>query len=593
MISLTIDGREAVLGTGFSFEFTRSNPFFDGAGDYTYEVELSLLNKDNSQLYAGINRPNAKSYPTGRRVVVKSNLTTIIDGTEILLDKKDSTVRIQIVANESQFNLDGGNKTLQELNLQNPYVPSTESLADNRMYDSIVRNCYPTFAYALPLIFNGDPGWGWDPDLNDKIYNPHPYSPKSDEVVYIPQPYLLWVIDRVVNAMGYRLGYNYLATVEKYKRLCIVNGVLLDDMGLRLPDWTVDEFFSEVEKFFGVVCQFDGISKTVDIVTVDDFYSRNDSLELSDDCILDSFDLEMSDNKASFSNQYLNVRYDIGSSEPWKLADLDDEIYRTCRKEDKLVTEPYDVESIDEFDQVVYYDKIRSFEWIRYKSAAENARFTNTLVNQFRRHHESDDVSETSLRIVPAFTRAATFARIWAPYSRLGIVPDAMIESRGTFSELIRGEKKSSSSVMRVAYAILARPRTVEGNPVVNEDPLFDPYPLALVSSYNNYFVYPIPFGDDAFKEGGYLYGQNYYDYTLSLEGEHGRIEQDLKNDLTIDTTKKYTFRFVSHELLSAKRIFLIRGRRYICAELRYSVVNCDLSEIVEGDFYPMKYKCS
>lgn len=577
MISIQIDNKEVSVGADFSFDITRCNPFFVEGGDYTYEVELSLEHKDNARLYVGFNRPNCKNLPTGRNVVIRDGSHIIVSGKEILLEKTEKTVKIQIVANESQFNLESSNKKLRDLNLPNPRVPNENNDEDKEYYKSIINGCYPEFEFALPLVFKGDPGWGWNSGKND--FNSYPYKPGAN----IPQPYLLWVIDKVVECMGYAIGYNYLSSVEKYKRLCVVNLVLVENMGLRLPDWTVGEFILEVEKFFGVVFMLNSSTGLIDIVKADDFYSEKSTLEMPDSLVHDEFVLEPEKSQISFASQYQNVRYDAGSSEFWNLADMDDELYNICRKEVKRYEAPNG--KVDENDLVVFKDNGLNLEWIYYKSAITSDKAWCCLVNQFRKYKvEETDSSETLLKIVPAVIRPALYDTSDNAV-RFGVTPSLVLESLGTLSEQINGQSVATSGVMEVAYSLRAKGRTWNDQ----VDTFGDSYPHCTNCKDYYYFGVIYHTADDAFRNGGLLVGQSYDDYTLALCGDKGRVKNELHNKIEVDTSKKYTFFFAIQEWLSPKSIFHIRGRRYLCAELRYKITNSNLSGIVEGDFYPMK----
>lgn len=579
MISIQIDNKEASLGNDFSFDITRCNPFFVSGGDYTYEVELSLEHNDNACLYQGFNRPNSTNLPTGRKVIVRDNNHVIMTGTEVLIEKAEKKVKIQIVANESLFNLEGSNKKLRELNLPNPKIPKDGK--DAEYYKAIINGCYPEFAFALPLLYKGDPGFGWNTGEND--YNTYPYN--SDNT-YIPQPYLLWIIDKVIENMGYDIGYNYLSTIEKYKRLCIINCVLVEDMGLRLPDWTVGDFILEVEKFFGVVFLLNSSTGFVDIVKADNYYNNESVCEIPDKIVTDEFIVEPEKSQVSFASQYNNVRYDAGSSEFWSLADMNEELYESCRKEIKRYSNPDTLGiEVDENDLVVYKDSGDGFEWIFYNSGITSNKPWCCLVNQFRRYKQEKNTSaETLLKIVPAVIKVS-FYDTSDNGVRFGAVPSLVLESLGTLSEQINGHSLATSGIMEVAYSLRAKGRTWNDY----ADTFSDSYPHCTNCKEYYYNGGIFHTADDAFRSGGLLVGQNYEDYTLALCGDKGRVKNELRNNIEVDTSKKYTFFLVTQEWLSPKSVFHIRGRRYLCTELRYKIANSDLSGIVEGDFYPMK----
>ncbi|MCQ2257589.1 MAG: hypothetical protein MJZ41_06295 [Bacteroidaceae bacterium] len=567
MVNLTIDGKEVALDAGFSLQMNRDNSFFETRGDYTYEIEISLSCDSNKQIYQGIQRPNTKFDKTGRRAVLREGPRMLISGLEVILSKEDDKVKIQIVANESEFNF----IISEKMSIRNIGLPDIELPTTERQLSAMNVGKYPEFKGALPFVYESDPGWGW----NAENYNAVPYD---EEKTYIIQPYLLWIVDMVVEKLGYHIGSNYLDSVDKYKRLIIASGVRTNETSKILPDWTVEEFITEVEKFFGVVFVFHSATRTLDIVKIDDFYASAGTVAIEDSSVIDSYDEEFTEDAAPFQTQYKNVSYDHADNEYWQIADMDDELYERCRKEnlniDSIETE---IEDIDQKDQVVYVDKVHTIEWINYVNS--EGVLHRTMINMFKGVKSDYNVSENKLRIIPSKVAIGHRIDDGGDYYVCGLVPEMFEENEGTLSEMVRGEKDSAPSVMQVAYYLgVVRPKEYTG-----EDDVFrGKVPMPAIARW-------VHFSGQLRKFGQAELGEEYRDsLTLELIGPYGRIAQELSNRVKIDTKHKYAYSFLTNNILDPKKIYIIHNVKYACASLEYKIENGKLSKVVTGIFYPM-----
>lgn len=564
MVNLTIDGREVALDVGFSLQMNRDNSFFETRGDYTYEIEISLSCDSNKQIYQGIQRPNTKFDKTGRRAVLREGPRMLISGLEVILSKEDDKVKIQIVANESEFNF----IISEKMSIRNIGLPDIELPTTERQLSAMNVGTYPEYKGALPFVYESDPGWGW----NAENYNPVPYD---EEKTYIIQPYLLWIVDMVVEKLGYHIGNNYLNSVDKYKRLIIASGVRTNETSKILPDWTVEEFITEVEKFFGVVFVFHSATRTLDIVKIDDFYASAGTVVVEDSSVIDSYDEEFTEDTAPFQTQYRNVSYDHTENEYWQIADMDDELYERCRKENKTI-EPKDIDDVDQKDQVIYIDRANRFEWMQYVNEA--GELNATMINKFK-GIKDDSVSETKLKIIPAKVMSANRLDDLGIYIVCGLVPEMFEENDGTLSEMVRGEKESAPSVMQVAYFL----GTVNSRYITGETSSGRPkMPMAESARWTQWGNVPLKFGKEEFGEA------TRNKMTMEFSGDYGRIAQDLSNSVTIDTKHKYTYSFLTNKILDPKKIYIIHNVKYACASLEYKIENGKLSKMVTGIFYPM-----
>ena len=76
--------------------------------------------------------------------------------------------------------------------------------------------------------------------------------------------------------------------------------------------------------------------------------------------------------------------------------------------------------------------------------------------------------------------------------------------------------------------------------------------------------------------------------FDLSINSTNGMYNTYWKNQLDVDFSEVYIVKFRSVQLRDARRIFNICNRKFYCQQLKYEVVNGQLSDIIEGSFYPV-----
>lgn len=109
MLQIRINGQEAVLKTGTQIKFTRENPFFSEAGDYTLDVTFPLAGcAQNQRIFGAVHRPEMS-----RKALLKKSYTFALSaGTLSLAGRAAVTavtqeeIKLQLLAGKSAFNFD-------------------------------------------------------------------------------------------------------------------------------------------------------------------------------------------------------------------------------------------------------------------------------------------------------------------------------------------------------------------------------------------------------------------------------------------------------------------------------------------------------
>jgi hypothetical protein len=79
-----------------------------------------------------------------------------------------------------------------------------------------------------------------------------------------------------------------------------------------------------------------------------------------------------------------------------------------------------------------------------------------------------------------------------------------------------------------------------------------------------------------------------YPERTMSILGTHGMYAYTYSKNPKIDKTETYTIQFKSEKQLDPRSIFVIGNMRFYCEQLKYSLNNHGMSQIIEGTFYKM-----
>ncbi|MBP3228214.1 MAG: hypothetical protein J6M53_05445 [Bacteroidaceae bacterium] len=128
MLQILINGKEAVLKTGTQIKFTRENPFFSEAGDYTLDVTFPLAGcKQNQQIFGTVHRPEMS-----RKALLKKSFSFSLNagafslaGRAAVTSVSQDEIKLQLLAGKSAFNFDsvssddGTEKYIDELPLGN------------------------------------------------------------------------------------------------------------------------------------------------------------------------------------------------------------------------------------------------------------------------------------------------------------------------------------------------------------------------------------------------------------------------------------------------------------------------------------------
>lgn len=572
MIKLYIENQEAII-SGTSFTIVRENPLITKAGDYTLDIDLDLKCVENRIIYNRIKRFHSTINTVDKNAELLDNEKVLFRGTAILLKIENNIAKIQLVSNNSELNYIYDNTTrIRDLDFGTVATRNATDAAkaSSGLYGDTVDGVVVKESY--PQLFKSDfSDFGGEAEIFNCTGNNDGSAVSiwfKEDTPLRPQPYLLYYIDKLVDILGYNLGQCDIDRT-KYRRLILINGYDTNEYAKMLPDWTVSEFISEIEKFFNVVFYVDNASKVLDILSVAKFYEKVSKVNIDKKNIVDEKETEYNKDIERIQTSYQNVGYKLPSSEYWQFASIDEQVYAIASKRNQslaLWNEDYDPETYE-----VLYDREKDVEWVHYENSEGENKYAR-LVNQFAPVVKDGKTDRTEIKIIPAKILASYRVGPHGAYTFLAPIPIFYESNAGTFSNAIRnGVAETAGDVLQVAFYLGFCQYEGLG------------YGTTMCFTTRWHELYNSKIENTRYGKQGVN-----KETTLSLNGECGRCNTELVNNVGVDTTRLYTIRMVANGWLDPRSIFCIDNRNLICKKIEYDFNDKSLAPIVKGEFYPM-----
>lgn len=417
MIRFEIDGMKVNLNDGASLSYVEYNSLADAAenkGGFTLDIDIDLRDADNARAFSALNRINSVNRFRERTAKLWVDNLLLLSGVEKIIKVDRHFAKIQVLTGNSQVNFVGNNTRIEDLELgEVPEIDAEEAtLSLQQGKDGWV--CCPVMVKKDEFPTHND--------VSSKFVNQVEYQKlwggmKSTGEDFIPQLFIVPVIEKVFAAIGWTVSENTLRDDSFAKNMIIVHGRKSKKINEILPNWTVNKFLEEVQKLFNVIFVADQTSKKVNIYNVD-FYYKN----MADTFIIPFSKIVIDENSPShnyegngaFSMNYDAVEYDFPSVSYYNRANIKEEVMALTRTE-----EIHSISQINqanfEFRKSEYYNKpivveegTNSTQYVlRHDCDLGNTSRYMARVNQFKRAY-SDKYEEgaqtTKFDIMPAQT---------------------------------------------------------------------------------------------------------------------------------------------------------------------------------------------
>lgn len=585
MVELLVDGHTVHTKEELSFTLVRENPLLTRNGDYTYDIEISLYDPNNLKMYLPESRINGEGRHIARVAELRDNGNVICRGTEVILEKENADLKLQIVADNSEFNylinhLSGN----AENKIREMDFGKVE--CDAEMAASVVNSIYPQTNFICPPIFTKKEG---EYTLFNHISVYYKDIEYDAEGKILPQPFLLFYIEKLITLLGYKIQENCLLREEKWRRLVLIHGYDTNEYAKMLPNWTVSQFVEEVEKFFNVVFLVDSVKKEVKIVSVRDWRTTQSIMCIDQKQIVDEFDKKFDEDEKGVFTDYANVKYTLPDTSYWKLLDIEPNIWKKVEIEEKYFDSvEVDIPNWDDF--TVYKDPRTE---VMYKVRINKGEgFTHKIKNRvqtFQRFISADKSDGVELKIIPAEIHCGECAAGsdglnmgWFLYP-VSEYSEVLEEDRG-FYELIEEGEMADSAVdyLQVAFyaGVVGVRLPLGGEKAHYKDTAL---PMCFTTKYT------IASGMMTCWEEGEI-GCWDDKMTLELCGKNGRVANELNNDIVIAGGEVHVIRFLAKNKIDPTMIFNIKNRLYFCKQLKYEYKDGMLGDVIEGEFVPARH---
>lgn len=574
MTELIIDGIQAVLPQSFTIQVKRENPLITKNGEYTYDVTLDLSNPINADLYKHLNRLNSVAeVKTKRSAVLIADNRVYCNGTEVITGWTDKAVTIQIASGNSELNyIIGGEQLISALNMRDTPV------SDIDFHDYITKT-YPEIDFCLAPLYNRTA----DVVINRYAFDTDSGIPviKKEGSDFYPQPFLCAFIKDMLKALGYSLSFNFLDNTS-YKCLYLCNGKNSTKWNEFFPKWTVLDFLQEIENIFNAIFVINSRTKEVKLLSRVAYYQGAKSVHVSD--IEDDYEVDMDDEPDLFQQAKSNLSYKFPDNEYWRERCLSDLILSRARRETipkgydsilgLLSTRLYNWFSKEEHKRkdTIYTDEEAGREFVYYVEVANPYR----MINDFPQLKREEPHGDIEFNIIPAelakieFSQYKGGAKSGYYIYRVPVVDVDWTQQSAEVVDVDINEMIKNGSTLQEDQQVGLSLALYMGMYMHSAD-----YPDFPTSQTDEYIV--SAYGD-------IIFGPQRVSLRLdALDDNFYKGAYDISFD------KAYKIKSYDPNVYNPRQVFEIRNKRYICAEIEYTLDANGRKGAWTGTFYPIR----
>lgn len=634
---LTIDGKVAVLKKGFSFEYYSENRLFKDRDDFSLNIDLPIRGcKENQAIFWNINRKDIDIYKQYYDAEIfdyqfrKSGAVTIISIT-------DEMIRVQFLEGRSfqNFYPDFDEKFINELDLGS-WETNTARTPVQMWGDNDV--------IALPWVnsYSGNIQNRADFDISNNTWSWHTTADDDDDTEVVKglscQIRLYALTQKICDA----LGYEFIASdwrFSEWYHLYSLNTTpwawAKPNWADTLPHWSVNDFFNELEKL--MLCEFDIDHKKKTIT----FSFSNDSVdtagkeELTE--IIDEYTHTITKEDESDYKVTKNLGYESCDHEMWNWYSCDwlkyeknwgkGQEYATLaellaalpgRISNGAHRPPAGTVNYQYLPQGLLYARdvdtsFALFEIARHNRGTDQhgddvygSVYKLIPVNRFgnRIFDEENYDSAEEMKIVPVWLDEAIDAD---NHSKGCIIFLSLgsLDNTSTNGGTTHGRRPNAETVDQAVTTqanLVAAQTIIEGK--ASDDSAFSVMSVGFWYGELSPFPYgklPFPWIDKFEIDWNFNITVNAQLDTINhiftkLESGHDgslRINNNrygngikIADSIIIDAHKKYEFDFLSDRLPNVRAIFHIKGKKYLCAQIKLDIDENGLSQKKRGVFY-------
>ncbi len=646
MLQIFVNGVSLDLPADISFELVAENRLISQADAFSLSIDIPLKDSPaNSSVFGLIWRKDADIYNLRfPALIVTPQLS--MSGALAVVGVSEQMISLQFLEGRSAQNSEKSFNEIyvNELELGYTHLPSARRSVS---FDDATRRYgepalgRPADAVALPWVIrdsgemihnavalkNNAIAWqpAWFRNLSDRVAHP----PVQENLSYMP--YLLTLAIRIADAMGYEHDFSEWEADEHKRNILVCNtlpaSLRLRDFSWVLPHWSVNEFFENIETILEGEFDIDHNARRISFRFTDSILDAIPQVVISE--VVDEFEVEIDpdpDLDAANSLLLRNVGFADNSSRFWDVHCCDWFVRRRLNEAAGLAkvervkpTGLYSFHIPGTPDRVRYYDSMvqmmAEIRPLKYNVSSSGGIYDQLLFCR--------DVKSYFILKVVDLIQASAIAMIGNP-DMAGLIPGKWyyvfdVMQCDQFGDCI---VRDSDEAARIELKTVPVPVDETGD---GASAIFLPYSADEKLEGGQIDLDP----DDAdtyeqtetFSEisegagsrheyydklyigywtGGFNYKnllpvtsnvQLFPDFGFSiLKCKSLRLNLDFNRPgarfSSMDETKVYKFSFLSKSLPSARAVFVIKGRRYVCRKISASFSSLGMSEMIEGEFY-------
>lgn len=672
MTTLYLNGKRAVVDERQALKLVRENTYFTKSGTYTYNISLPIC-PENIAIFGMLSRKdiNKSEVAYNARLVVKNR--DVVNGTATVTNISEDEIKVQLLGGNSELNFynKNENRYIDELPLGTWYDVAGVTSSDLTMrsmaerirsqFNSDVSSVGIEAAYKnlCNKIWNENTkeapvDWVALPCVNEnfdvtcnnfgiKTYSDNNGNSKRcpaindiDKVYLSAQPYLVQMIERVFNNLGYPVLENCLRDNEFFMHLVIVTANNRSAIARALPHWTVAQFIEEIENLFGVVFLINESTKKTLIKSRGDYFK--DNIEYIDN-ILDEYSVSMeTDETTDIANA------NVGYAEVTDVYDRIDDDIREAAKVDttydneadlayglqNLVTKLSQDRGNGQTSTGLLKHKGTIFKVCGHSYIIELYDHVDGQGRTYTNHARTIAIDEFANLINVKGKKDVDIELKICPAKSINDGTVDFYNADGSLSytkscfHLVKADNTDPAGIENETNIYIAGLISGETEKVDTKEDIMsiclydggmakraetdynDGYPSSLLTQVENFLFYPAGYIKDQWQANTYTGGGTiqkfaYESLALNIDSTYRTVighkytfrtfySEVFKRLKKIDTQVKYCFKFITDRMdLPVNSTFIIRNKKFVCEKLEYNIKADGVSELVTGYFYELE----
>lgn len=595
-MEIRINGRDAVLKSGTSFEYVAENRLFSGSDGYTLSITFPLKDcPENIAVFGNINRADV----IARKVIYECEIRHgkfFKFGSITVNEINASEVKCQFLEGRSERNFSQSFDDIYINELDLGSWPSGKPAPAQAWWPG---NSSRPEAVALPWVndYSGNIQNLAEYVIDNANQNRGHHEWHTDTWGLSWQPYLITIVARICEAVGYSCDLSEWERSEEHRYLLVCNTLpaawYTPQYARALPHWTVAEFFEKLELFLNAEFEINHRAKSVGFAFTQSVLKASGTVQLRD--VIDEHSTEVSVEDARCEYQEAkNLVYKECDHAVWKYYSCD---WFIKAWKDRAVVYNSMSELLaanrgwrtwdgqhhrnSQIDRLLYAKDADAYFVIRAVSRSAyfdriRLRFTYKCVlqpvNMFggRIVDESENADQIEIEFVPA--------RIDYTEEKYGKV--LFLSFSGYDEDNAEGEDESNYPFMQT-HPI----QSLEAGEKEKKAEYYDRIYIGFWDgSQNHGSKLPSPWTEDILIADDWS-NFNYLHFNMRLNNGALNSRRIVHR---IDLKKKITFKFIADNIPDVRAVFNIHGKNYVCEKITATFTEQGMSQLLKGVFYPI-----